>query len=108
MSMETRLSVAEGNGPVDALAKALRSALRDDFPQLNGIKLKDYKVDLLSQGGTTAAVTRVTIDFVDTATSLRWRTVGAHSSIIEASFRALVDGLEYGIERCSDGCVVHF
>ena len=85
-NMETRLSVAEGNGPVDALAKALRSALRDDFPQLDGISLSDYKVDLLSQGGTTAAVTRVTIDFVDSATDLRWRTVGAHSSIIEASF----------------------
>ena len=107
-NMETRLSVAEGNGPVDALAKALRSALRDDFPQLDGISLSDYKVDLLSQGGTTAAVTRVTIDFVDSATDLRWRTVGAHSSIIEASFRALVDGLEYGIERCADGCVVDF
>jgi len=105
-NMETRLSVAEGNGPVDALAKALRSALQDDFPQLDGISLSDYKVDLLSQGGTTAAVTRVTIDFVDSSTDLRWRTVGAHSSIIEASFRALVDGLEYGIERCADGCVV--
>ena len=105
-NMETRLSVAEGNGPVDALAKALRSALQDDFPQLDGISLSDYKVDLLSQGGTTAAVTRVTIDFVDSSTDMRWRTVGAHSSIIEASFRALVDGLEYGIERCADGCVV--
>lgn len=103
----TELCVAEGNGPVNALARALRSALKG-FPQLRRIHLDDYKVDLLSTEGTSAAVTRVTMDFVDLDTEQTWRTVGAHASIIEASFRALVDGMEYGIAQCSgDGCAVN-
>ena len=67
-------------------------------------------MDLLSTEGTSAAITRVTVDFSDQDSEMTWRTVGAHSSIIEASFRALVDGMEYGIMRCSDdaGCAVDF
>lgn len=106
-SRNTQLCVAEGNGPVNALANALRLALTDRFPQLKQIHLRDYKVDLLSTAGTSAAVTRVTMDFADRDTDTTWRTVGAHASIIEASFRALVDGMEYGIAQCSDdGCMV--
>ena len=61
----------------------------------------------MSTAGTSAAVTRVTMDFADKDTDITWRTVGAHASIIEASFRALVDGMEYGIAQCSDdGCMV--
>ena len=106
-SRNTQLCVAEGNGPVNALANALRLALTDKFPQLKQIHLQDYKVDLLSTAGTSAAVTRVTMDFADRDTDITWRTVGAHASIIEASFRALVDGMEYGIAQCSDdGCMV--
>jgi 2-isopropylmalate synthase len=103
----TKLCVAEGNGPVNALANALQLALNERFPQLKRIHLVDYQVDLLSSEGTSAAVTRVTMDFVDRGGGGTWRTVGAHASIIEASFRALVDGMEYGIAQCgADGCVV--
>ena len=104
----TELCVAEGNGPVNALANALRKALQGPYPQLNRVHLDDYKVDLLSTEGTSAATTRVTMDFIDLDSDVTWRTVGAHASIIEASFRALVDGMEYGIAQCSSdgGCTV--
>ena len=106
---KTELRVAEGNGPVNALANALRLALTESYPQLRRIHLRDYKVDLLSTEGTSAAVTRVTMDFADRDSDATWRTVGAHASIIEASFRALVDGMEYGIAQCNaDGCRVDF
>jgi 2-isopropylmalate synthase len=105
----TKLCVAEGNGPVNALANALQLALNERFPQLKRIHLVDYQVDLLSSEGTSAAVTRVTMDFVDRGGGGTWRTVGAHASIIEASFRALVDGMEYGIAQCGpDGCAVAY
>ncbi len=103
---ETVMQAAEGNGPVNALALALRGALADAHPELSLVRLKDYKVDLLDGEGTSAAVTRVTIDFAG-ADGAAWRTVGAHSSIIEASFRALVDGLEYAIAHCGgDSCAL--
>ena len=103
----TELCVSEGNGPVNALANALRLALSDAYPQLERIHLRDYKVDLLSTEGTSAATTRVTMDFADKDGDTTWRTVGAHASIIEASFRALVDGMEFGIAQCGpEGCDV--
>jgi 2-isopropylmalate synthase len=109
VAMKTTLCVSEGNGPVNALANALRLALSDEYPQLRRIHLRDYKVDLLSTGGTSAATTRVTMDFADTDSDVTWRTVGAHASIVEASFRALVDGMEFGIARCgTEGCAVGF
>jgi 2-isopropylmalate synthase len=101
------LCVSEGNGPVNALANALRLALSDAYPQLERIHLRDYKVDLLSTEGTSAATTRVTMDFADKDSDATWRSVGAHASIIEASFRALVDGMEFGIAQCGpEGCDV--
>jgi len=101
------LCVSEGNGPVNALANALRLALSDAYPQLDRIHLRDYKVDLLSTEGTSAATTRVTMDFADKDSDATWRSVGAHASIIEASFRALVDGMEFGIAQCGpEGCDV--
>ena len=101
------LCVSEGNGPVNALANALRLALSDAYPQLERIHLRDYKVDLLSTEGTSAATTRVTMDFADKDSDAAWRSVGAHASIIEASFRALVDGMEFGIAQCGpEGCDV--
>ena len=104
---QTELCVSEGNGPVNALANALRLALSDAYPQLERIHLRDYKVDLLSTEGTSAATTRVTMDFADKDSDAVWRTVGAHASIIEASFRALVDGMEFGIAQCGpNGCDV--
>eukprot|EP00897_Mesotaenium_endlicherianum_P009102 jgi/Mesen1/821/ME000111S10967 len=107
---ENQMTAAEGNGPVDALSHALRSALERHFPQLAGVRLADYRVRLVEPSGArkdSMSTTRVTIDFCDTAANT-WTTVGAHSSIVEASFRALVDGLEFGIANCSqDGCVVN-
>ena len=102
----TVMQAAEGNGPVNALALALRSALAPEHPELSEVRLRDYRVDLLGREGTSAAVTRVTIDFAG-ADGATWRTVGAHSSIIEASFRALVDGLEWAIAHCDeDSCAL--
>ncbi|KAI5059480.1 hypothetical protein GOP47_0025799 [Adiantum capillus-veneris] len=102
-----QMSAAEGIGPVDALSDALRKALEVHYPQLALIQLADYRVRLLEPADArkgTLSTTRVTIDFVDNKGN-KWTTVGAHSSIVEASFRALVDGLEFGIVNCSeDGC----
>eukprot|EP00898_Chlorokybus_atmophyticus_P003562 jgi/Chlat1/4206/Chrsp27S04242 len=101
------MSAAEGNGPVDALSTALRSALQVVYPQLQRVALKDYTVRLLESDGS-GATTRVTIDFADESGST-WSTVGAHTSIVEASFRALMDGLEFGIINCSsEGCTVPY
>lgn len=95
---EIRHTVAEGNGPVDALNLALRKALNDDFPQLNNIHLQDYKVRILEGDSGTASRTRVMIDFHETGKPhSSWTTVSAHSNIIEASWRALIDGIEYGL-----------
>jgi len=98
---EIRHTVAEGNGPVDALNRALRKALHDDFPQLEKIHLTDYKVRILDSDVGTAATTRVMIDFHEEGKphSL-WTTVGAHHNIIEASWRALIDGIEYALLNC--------
>ncbi len=90
-------TVAEGNGPVNALNGALRKALYQDFPQLQDIHLTDYKVRIIDSTSGTAAATRVMIDFQDDSTGQRWTTVGAHTNIIEASWRALVDSMEYAL-----------
>ena len=110
----TVIQAGEGNGPVNALAHALRDALVPMYPALELVRLGDYRVDLLGMDGTTAAVTRVSCTFERRAggegggqAPVTWHTVGAHSSIVEASFRALVDGLEYAIEHCDeDACHV--
>jgi 2-isopropylmalate synthase len=94
---EVRHTVAEGNGPVNALNLALREALYLDFPQLREIHLSDYKVRILDSDSGTAAHTRVMIDFHDNATGHTWTTVGAHTNIIEASWRALIDSMEYAL-----------
>ena len=88
-------TAAEGDGPVDALDHALRKALRPRYPELDEIQLSDYKVRILDPGSGTAAVTRVLLDSRRGAT--RWSTVGASTNIIEASWRALVDSIEYGL-----------
>jgi 2-isopropylmalate synthase len=94
---EIRHTVAEGNGPVNALNIALRKAMYQDFPQLHGIHLTDYKVRILDSDAGTAATTRVMIDSHDANTGHSWTTVGAHSNIIEASWRALLDSMEYAL-----------
>jgi len=94
---EVRHTVADGNGPVNALNVALRQALYHDFPQLRNVHLTDYKVRILDSDSGTAAYTRVMIDFHDDRTGHSWTTVGAHTNIIEASWRALIDSMEYAL-----------
>jgi 2-isopropylmalate synthase len=88
-------TAAEGTGPVNALDAALRKALEPVYPALGGFRLADYKVRILDGHNGTAAVTRVLID-TQNATN-RWSTVGASANIIEASWRALADSIEYGL-----------
>lgn len=88
-------TVAEGNGPVNALDAALRKALIDVYPQLSAVSLSDYKVRILDSDNATAATTRVLID--SKSGTRRWSTVGASSNIIEASWRALTDSMEYAL-----------
>jgi 2-isopropylmalate synthase len=100
---EVRHTVAEGNGPVNALNLALRQALNQDFPQLYKVHLTDYKVRILDSDAGTAATTRVMIDFQEEGTTHFWTTVGAHANIIEASWRALIDSMEYALLNGSRG-----
>jgi len=86
-------TVAEGDGPVNALDAALRKALRPFFPAIDSIKLEDYKVRIIGGQAGTAARTRVLI--VSTDGPATWGTVGVSDNIIEASWRALVDSFEF-------------
>ena len=95
---ERLLSVAEGNGPVDALNHALAKDLGKYAGYLDGWRLLDYKVRILSPKAGTAAVTRVVIDSTDNS-ELPWSTVGVSANIIDASFRALVDSITYKLLR---------
>jgi 2-isopropylmalate synthase len=88
-------TAAEGNGPVNALDKALRKALLPVYPRLAEFQLADYKVRILDGNNGTAAMTRVLIDTQNHHS--RWSTVGASGNIIEASWLALVDSVEYGL-----------
>ncbi|MGA0237175.1 MAG: citramalate synthase, partial [Acidimicrobiales bacterium] len=92
---ERRLAVGEGNGPVNALDAALRSALDDRYPALGRISLTDFKVRVLDTGKGTGAVTRVLLDSTDG--KREWTTIGVSENIIEASWQALVDSLVYGL-----------
>ncbi|NOZ50533.1 MAG: citramalate synthase [Chloroflexi bacterium] len=94
--------VAEGNGPVNALNLALRKALERFYPQLKSVHLSDYKVRILDTHMATAAITRVLIDFRNG--EHRWTTVGASANIIDASWQALADGLEYALLDGNSEC----
>ncbi len=85
--------VGEGEGPVDALNLALRKALRRAFPKLKDVSLTDYSVRILDPEEATAAVTRVRIESSDGERT--WETVGVSDNIIEASWKALMDSVEY-------------
>ncbi len=89
--------VGEGNGPVNALDKALRKALLPIFPQLECVNLIDYKVRILDGHAATAAQTRVLITSTDG--HVNWNTVGASPNIIEASWLALTDSFVYYLHR---------
>jgi 2-isopropylmalate synthase len=88
-------TAAEGNGPVNALDGALRRALVDVYPRLADVRLADYKVRIIDSDHATAATTRVLIDTVYGTN--RWSTIGASSNIIEASWLALADSMEYAL-----------
>ncbi|MBN1875277.1 MAG: citramalate synthase [Anaerolineae bacterium] len=89
-------TAAEGNGPVNALDAALRKALVPVYPHLARFNLADYKVHILDGDAGTAATTRVMIDMQNEVR--RWTTVGASANIIEASWIALADAVEYGLK----------
>ena len=92
---KTAHTVAEGDGPVNALDGALRLALANFFPKLKAVQLTDYKVRILDGVAGTAARTRVLIASTDG--KREWGTVGVSENIIEASLQALVDSMEYAL-----------
>ncbi len=90
-------SVGEGNGPVNALDRALRKDLGRYQRHLQGVELVDYKVRILTGG--TEAVTRVLVESLDTSSGQRWFTVGVSTNIIDASFEALLDSINYKLVK---------
>lgn len=98
-------SVGEGNGPVNALDMALRSDLGRYQKHIENVELVDYKVRILTQTDAhgTQAVTRVLVESLDTASGERWTTVGVSPNIIDASFEALLDSINYKLFK--DGAV---
>jgi 2-isopropylmalate synthase len=94
---ERRIATAEGNGPVNALDRALRSAIGGSYPALEHLHLTDFKVRVLDTAKGTGAVTRVLIDSTDGETS--WSTIGVSENIIDASWQALSDSIVVGLLR---------
>ena len=90
---------ASGNGPVNALDKALRAALEKIYPELNKLELIDYKVRILEGVKGTGAVTRVLIETTDGNT--QWDTVGVHENVIAASWNAISDAVTYGLLKAN-------
>lgn len=91
---EEIMTVAEGNGPVNALDGALRKALSGHYPILRDIQLTDYKVRILTPGEGTKAITRVMIESRDNKGKV-WNTIGVSANVIDASFNALHDAVTY-------------
>jgi 2-isopropylmalate synthase len=89
------ISTEEGNGPVNALDRALRKALERAYPQLAKMELTDYKVRIMPGRHGTDAVTRVLIETTDHVRE--WTTVGVHGNVIEASWLALHDAVRFGL-----------
>jgi 2-isopropylmalate synthase len=93
----TEHTIAEGDGPINALDGALRRALVKFFPQLKKVQLEDYKVRIIDSSAGTGARTRVLIESTDGKE--QWGTVGVHDNIIEASVQALSDSFEYRLTK---------
>jgi 2-isopropylmalate synthase len=91
-------AVAEGDGPVNALDLALRKALEPSYPELRDIELTDYKVRVVTMGEGTAAKVRTIVESTDHHGRM-WATVGVSTNLIEASWQAVVDSIEYGLLR---------
>ena len=94
---EEEVTAAEGNGPVNALDQALRKALTKFYPQIRDMRLVDFKVRTLEGSEGTAAGVRVLVDSTDGEEI--WSTVGVSENIIEASWQALVDSIEYKLSK---------
>ncbi|MBS1208239.1 MAG: transferase [Proteobacteria bacterium] len=94
---EDEITAAEGDGPVNALDRALRRALERFYPQLREMKLTDYKVRVLDSDQASAAKVRVLIESADQDSS--WSTIGVSTDVIDASWRALVDAIEYKLAK---------
>lgn len=92
------MSVAEGNGPVNALDRALRKSLSRHYPSLKNVRLTDYKVRILTPSDGTQAITRVQIESTDDR-GHKWNTIGVSENIVDASFRALHDSITYQLMR---------
>ncbi|HYL52557.1 MAG TPA: citramalate synthase [Acidimicrobiia bacterium] len=92
-----KIATEEGNGPVNALDRALRAALDGAFPALERVHLTDYKVRVLDTNKGTGAVTPVLIDSTDGDAT--WTTIGVNENIIEASWQALLDSIHFGLLR---------
>ncbi len=90
-------TIAEGDGPVNALDKAVRKALERFYPAINEVKLIDYKVRVLDSDQATAAKVRVLIESADLHTT--WTTIGVSTDIIDASWYAMLDAIEYKLMR---------
>ena len=95
---EHHMAVAEGNGPVNALDRALGKVLLQSYPELTDMRLVDYKVRILTPADGTAAVTRVMIESADGG-DRRWACVGLSTNIIDASYNALQDAITYKLFR---------
>jgi len=95
VSGERIIATEEGNGPVNALDRALRKALATAHPRLADLELTDYKVRIMAGKHGTDAVTRVLIETSDK--QREWTTVGVHGNVIEASWLALHDAVRYGL-----------
>jgi 2-isopropylmalate synthase len=99
---KTKMTVSEGNGPINALDKALRSALRGAYPLLKTTKLVDYKVRIINPGKGTKAITRVLIETQDeniNSGGQRWSTIGVSENVIDASYNAIAEGIRYGLMK---------
>lgn len=103
---QDKLEVSDGDGPVDALTRALMRALLPSYPSLKSVELADYKVRILDPEAGTKAVTRVLIEFRDTEKDTTWTTVSVDSNVISASLNALIDGFEYALVDHSHLCVL--
>ncbi|MCL2670135.1 MAG: citramalate synthase, partial [Syntrophaceae bacterium] len=94
---EIELTVAEGNGPVNALDHALRKALKKFYPQIAEVRLVDFKVRIVEGSEGTAAKIKVLIDSRDSEEL--WSTIGVSENIIDASWQALVDSIQYKLSK---------
>ena len=99
VNQQDLLEVAEGNGPVSALDRALRRALTKFYPQVAQFRLTDYKVRILDGTMGTAAQIRVLVE--SSNGKERWTTIGVSGNILDASYQAVVEGIEYGLLRQS-------